>query len=137
MNALKYYRYYIDARDSLSSDEGKQNIEKLEMRYQFENDKLAMKKDQEKQQALAESEQKNQQLIIIAVSIGLVIVLVLLGFILNRFRITRQQKIIIEKQKLLVEEKNKEITSSIRYAKRIQQSHLPTEKYIDRNLKGQ
>jgi len=37
-------------------------------------------------------------------------------------------------QKELVEEKQKEILDSIRYAKRIQQSLLPTESYIDRIL---
>jgi transcriptional regulator with GAF, ATPase, and Fis domain len=40
----------------------------------------------------------------------------------------------ISKQKALIEEKNKDILSSIRYAKRIQTSLLPTEKYIDRIL---
>ena len=60
----------------------------------------------------------------------------------NRFRATKKQKKVIEEQKLIVEnqkhivdEKQKEILDSIRYAKRIQQSLLPTEKYINRNLK--
>jgi hypothetical protein len=35
----------------------------------------------------------------------------------------------------LGEEKNKSITDSIQYAKRIQQSLLPTEKYIEKSLK--
>ena len=38
-------------------------------------------------------------------------------------------------QKEIVEEKQKEILDSIRYAKRIQQSLLPTEKYIDKKFK--
>lgn len=40
----------------------------------------------------------------------------------------------IGNQKQLIEEKNKDILDSIRYAKRIQTSLLPTEKYIDRIL---
>ena len=44
------------------------------------------------------------------------------------------QKKEVESQKELVEMKNKEIVDSIHYAKRIQQSLLPTEKYILRNL---
>jgi len=35
----------------------------------------------------------------------------------------------------LGEEKNKDIVDSIHYAKRIQQSLMPTEKYLERNLK--
>ena len=53
----------------------------------------------------------------------------------------RKQKLIIEKQKReveaqkhLVEEKRKEVLDSIHYAKRIQNSLLPTEKYIERNF---
>jgi hypothetical protein len=42
---------------------------------------------------------------------------------------------IVEEQKLQVEEHQKEIIDSITYARRIQQSQLPTEQYIDRTLK--
>ena len=44
-----------------------------------------------------------------------------------------QKKVL--QQKEIIEEKNKDITASITYAKRIQQSLLPTEKYIDKNIK--
>lgn len=40
----------------------------------------------------------------------------------------------LEEQKDIVEEKNKEIVDSIRYAKRIQSTLLPSEKYIEKNL---
>ena len=46
-----------------------------------------------------------------------------------------QKNIVVEKQKHLVEEKQREIIDSINYAKRIQQSQLPTEKYIDKSIK--
>ncbi len=45
-----------------------------------------------------------------------------------------QNQIIAQKNKE-VEEKNKDIIDSINYAKRIQHSQLPTEKYIDKSLK--
>jgi ribosomal protein L4 len=61
-------------------------------------------------------------------------------------RLVREQNAILEQkvkertvelqhQKELVEEKNKDILDSIRYAKRIQQSLLPSEAYIKRVLK--
>ncbi|MCC6837670.1 MAG: hypothetical protein IT234_03925 [Bacteroidia bacterium] len=40
------------------------------------------------------------------------------------------------KQKEVVEQKQKEIIDSIRYSKRIQQSLLPKEKYIEKILKN-
>ena len=48
---------------------------------------------------------------------------------------TEANKIITE-QKHLVEEKQHEILDSIKYARKIQQSLLPTDKYIERNLKN-
>lgn len=47
--------------------------------------------------------------------------------------ISFQKKVVTQKE--IIEEKNKDITASITYAKRIQQSLLPTEKYIDKNIK--
>jgi hypothetical protein len=41
----------------------------------------------------------------------------------------------LEEKNDLITEKNKEITDSIKYAKRIQQTLLPSEKYIDKSLK--
>ena len=63
-------------------------------------------------------------------------------FIYNRFRITNKQKVIIEQQKIQVdeafaqlEEKNNEVLDSIHYAKRIQTALMPSEKYIEKTLK--
>lgn len=41
----------------------------------------------------------------------------------------------VVKQKEIIEQKNKDITDSIRYAKRIQQALLPTYAYIEKSLK--
>jgi len=46
------------------------------------------------------------------------------------------QKKLVEDQKNMVDIKQKEILDSIRYAKRIQTSLLPSEKYIARVLKN-
>ena len=49
-------------------------------------------------------------------------------------KIITLQKKETERQKEIVQAKQKEILDSIRYAKRIQQSLMPTEKYIERNV---
>lgn len=71
--------------------------------------------------------QKNKQIILFG---GLALVFIFAGFMYNRFRITRKQKGIIEEQKLMVEEKQKEILDSITYAKRIQKAILPGDKMM-------
>ena len=68
------------------------------------------------------------------VIVVLIFVLLFAGFVFRSLRITRKQKLLIEKQKILVEEHQKEIIDSITYARRIQQSLLPTEKYIEKNI---
>ncbi|HWY10180.1 MAG TPA: hypothetical protein VN026_02590 [Bacteroidia bacterium] len=50
---------------------------------------------------------------------------------LNYFQM---QQMRIEAQKKLIEEKNKEVMDSIRYARRIQTSLLPTEVYIGKSI---
>jgi serine phosphatase RsbU (regulator of sigma subunit) len=50
--------------------------------------------------------------------------------------LTQKQNKIIEEQKHVVEEKNKEITDSINYAKRIQEAILPSRKSLNDNLKN-
>ena len=45
-----------------------------------------------------------------------------------------KQKLEIEQQKHIVEEQQKEVLDSIRYAKRIQNAHLPNEKYILKSI---
>lgn len=48
--------------------------------------------------------------------------------------ITKKQKEVIKQQKVMVEEKQKEILDSIHYARRIQMALLTSEKYIERKL---
>jgi len=78
---------------------------------------------------LAQKKRENTYLVISLCIAGLIAVL-----LYNRFRVTRRQKHIIAGQKILVEQKQKEVLDSIHYAKRIQQSLLTSEKYIERIL---
>ena len=60
---------------------------------------------------------------------------------INRFKITQRQKLLIQKQKIVVDdayeklhEKNKEVMDSIYYAQRIQKALITSEVYIERQL---
>jgi hypothetical protein len=56
-------------------------------------------------------------------------------FLLERsMRFMDMQKSKIEKQKRIIEEKNKEVIDSINYASRIQRTLITSEKYIESNL---
>ena len=47
----------------------------------------------------------------------------------------KNARLSLSQQKEIIEEKNKEVTDSIRYAKRIQDALLPSEKFMERTLK--
>ncbi len=134
-SAFTYYKLYKQYNDSIFNEESDKKT--TELSAQFESDKKdneikLLNVDKEKQAAITEAESKKQRIIIWSVASGLLLVIIFSLFIYNRWRVTQQQKIIIEKQKHLVEEKQQEVLDSIRYAKRIQTSLLPTEKYLER-----
>lgn len=54
--------------------------------------------------------------------------------VLNRTKELREKTITLEEQNKIIEEKNKSITDSIHYAKRIQQTLMPTEKQIEKTI---
>lgn len=151
--AYENYKLFILYRDSLNNEESQRKTIQSQMNYDFEKKeavaKAEHKKELEKQELVADEKSRKQTVVILFVVAGLLLVLVFSGFIFRSLRITRKQKSIIEKQKniveqqkqevelqkIIVEEHQKEIIDSIMYARRIQRSLLPTDRYIERNLK--
>ncbi len=140
--AYFHYQQYILLRDKLSSEEVRKAATKERFQSEYDKQKAADKVEQDKKDLQADQEKQRQKLIISSVISVLVLVVIFAVFMFRSLRITRKQKKIIEikeqetlRQKHLVEEKNKEVMDSIRYARRIQNSLLPTEKYLDKIFK--
>jgi tetratricopeptide (TPR) repeat protein len=133
--SLIHYKKYIAARDTIDNDEKRKQINSLANKYEWEKKEAVMKEQQEKERALFLANQRRNKIILYSVLSGLALVLVFSFFIYRSLRITKKQKQVIEEQKHLVEEKNKEITDSIRYAKRIQNAILPPDKVVKESLK--
>jgi tetratricopeptide (TPR) repeat protein len=146
--AFEMFVLEIRMRDSITNEETKKASIKKQFQYQYEKQAAAdslkhaelqkVKNAQlEVQRARLEQEQTQRY----ALYGGLTLVLAFLGFVFNRFRVTKKQKLIIEEQKLLVDkayetlrEKNKEVMDSIQYAKRIQRALMTPENYINKQL---
>lgn len=133
--SIDHYRTYTREKDSMFTVEKNRELTRHEMNYEFEKKMASVKSEQERKEATAIAQARQQRLIIIAVIIGLVITFMALLVILRALRTTRLQKTVIEKQKKLVDEKQKEIIDSINYARRIQQSVITSETYIQKNLR--
>jgi len=135
--AYGHLKQYMFLTDKLNGEE----IRKAAAKDKFENDyqrqKDKDKYEQEKKDAITEADKKKQSLVTFYSLVGLVLVLIFAGFVFRSLRITRKQKQVIEAksketefQKQVIEEKQHEITDSINYAKRIQDSILPPRELV-------
>jgi serine phosphatase RsbU (regulator of sigma subunit) len=132
--ALTYYKKYIQIRDSIKSESSAAEIAKLETEFQYEKKIEAQKAEQLRKDELQQIESKKQRVLIVLVSVVLILVVLFSYYLFSRLKLIRKQKDVIEKQKNLVDEKQKEIVDSITYAKRLQQAILPPDNLIQKYL---
>lgn len=132
--ALAHYKAFASVKDSLFNEDKNKEITRHEMNYEFEKKESVLKAEQEKKEAVAVSERKRQNIFFWLISSVALAVALIAIVILRSLRTTKKQKQIIEVQKDLVEEKQREVLDSIHYARRIQKSLLPTELYIQKNM---
>ena len=147
-SALKYHEIYLNAIESLKNVETERSL----AQFKFQNN-LNKIEQELKTKALADSirrmdevkikeaqlqEEKTLRYSLFAI---LTIIVLFLFFLYNRLRVIRKQKDLIKEKKLevetaytelnnekkKVEEKNKVITDSMNYAKRIQKAILPED----------
>jgi tetratricopeptide (TPR) repeat protein len=130
--AFKNYKKYIIMRDTLVNQANTKKTVQIEMNYEFDQKQATEKAEQDKKDALANVDKNRQKIIRDSFIAGFVLMLALAFFIFRGYRqkqkdniIITQQKGEVEKQKALVEEKNKDILDSITYAKRLQDAILP------------
>jgi len=132
--AYRYMQLFIAANDSVMSSEMNEQINNMTLQFEQE------KKNSEIEVLKEKNKAQNLTIIFVAVAGFLILLLAVLLFKRNQVKQKAnvqlgKQNQEIQMQKEIIEEKNRSITDSIRYAKRIQESLLPTEKYIERNLK--
>jgi len=140
-DALNMHELSTKMQDSVSNLEARKMILQKQFQYEYEKKASAdsLKIAEEKKVTAAQLKQEKTQRY--ALYGGLALVALFAVFMFNRFRVTNRQKQIIEikeqetqHQKKVVEEKNKEITDSITYAKRIQEAILPPQQFVNEFL---
>jgi len=135
-SALYYLHRHIALKDTLLSQENKQVAEELAAK--FESDLKDTENNNLKQQAeLREeviSKKSNTIKLMIAASVimlGLIVMVFISRQKINKSRaLIKQQQIETQKQKVLIEEKQKEIVDSINYSKRLQDAAIPSLEYF-------
>ena len=135
--AVEMYELAVKMKDSLNGIESQKAVIEEQTKFEYEKQKAIDDVVRDKEVALEKEQKARQRVVIIIVSIGSVLLAILLGFIVNRLRLTKKQNREIERQKEQIdnqhkalEETHQEITDSINYAKRIQTALLPTNDLI-------
>ncbi|MCW3076015.1 MAG: protein serine/threonine phosphatase [Bacteroidetes bacterium] len=149
------YRIYIAYSDTMKSEENIKKSVQEQMVYEFSKKEALAALEKEKKDMEYKEKSRQQKIITYSITGGLLLVIFFSFFLYNRIRVISKQKEIIEKQKEeveiqrqlanermlvaekqthIIEEKQKEILDSIRYAQRIQSALITSEKYIERNL---
>ncbi len=136
--SLIHYKIFIAARDSITNDENTKAQARTEMQYEFDKQQTAdsiKTAEHTKQEKFKHETEIAQQKMYTYGGIGGFGLMLVVAFVSFRaFRNKQKANLVIARQKELVEEKQKEILDSIRYAKRIQLALLPSEKYIRKSL---
>jgi serine phosphatase RsbU (regulator of sigma subunit) len=127
----------------LRDKENNEEFKKVAIKEKYEKQKTADKAEQDKKDIIVKEEAHKQKIVRNSFVGGFALMLVLAGVSYRNFRrkkkdnqIITQQKSEVEKQKNIVEEKQKEILDSIEYALRIQTAILPPQKIVKQYLEN-
>lgn len=127
--ALDYSWKLMDVKDSLLSEESNAQLEEMNAKYEtVEKEKQLAIKESEIQMSNVLLEQESMKKVGFASGFALMLIMVVIVF--NSYRQKRKDNQLISFQKMQVEEKNREITDSIEYARRLQSAILPPQKLV-------
>jgi serine phosphatase RsbU (regulator of sigma subunit) len=135
-NSLKYFKEYKIYQDSTLNNENMQQVKNAEAKYENEKKQKEIELLSEKQK-VNEAEGQKKKIYLYAAVAGIVALAVILIVLFRNNRLKQktnkeleQFNVEVNRQKEIVEEKNKEITDSINYARRIQQNILTSDAYF-------
>lgn len=128
--AFAYSKEYHTIKDTLENANRQKEILRSQMEYEHNLEKLKAEEETKAEKALAEEHAKVQKTILIGAIILIVVLFLFIFLIAKKWKETQRQKLIIEEQKTIVDEKQKEIIDSINYAQRLQHAILTPESEI-------
>ena len=132
-SAYQDFKLYSRTKDSVMNDESNALISELQTKYETETKQKEIEllnKDKEKQAAISVEESKQQKIILIFVLSGLITAIGFALFIFRGYKQKQKANLTLAEKNEIIEEKNKDITDSIRYAKRIQEAILPPSELV-------
>jgi serine phosphatase RsbU (regulator of sigma subunit) len=132
IQSLHYLRLENEIDDDLFSKENSGKIAEMNALYEI-NEK---EKEILKQEAFASLQKSQKTALIIGSLIGFLLLFIIVGISIKGNLDKRKTNKTLELQKLQIEDKNRDITDSIQYAKRIQGAILPSDKTVKTYLQN-
>jgi tetratricopeptide (TPR) repeat protein len=132
-NAYHFCRRYATLNDSLLNSESIKQIAEMETKYETagkQKEIEILKKDNDLQQL----QNSKNRTVIICLTSGFVVLALMLFLIFRQYKEKKKVNQQLAHKNDIIEEKQKEILDSIKYARRIQSALITSEKYIDKNL---
>jgi serine phosphatase RsbU (regulator of sigma subunit) len=129
--AYELFELYDSLNTELNGEEILNNIEANQIKFDVANKEQLLELEKAKANQLSQSlivkEEKAKRLgfIIFAGIIGVIILIIFLIIVYKNFKKKKALSLSLEDKNLLIEQKNKDITDSINYAKKIQNSIMP------------
>ncbi|MCE3228201.1 MAG: protein serine/threonine phosphatase [Bacteroidetes bacterium] len=137
-NAFLNYQMFIRLRDSMDNKENTEKMISAQLNYEFEvkrtADSVKTMERENSEHLKHEQEIKQQKLYTFGGIIGFALMIVVAAVSFKAYRQKQKTNAIITEQKIRLEVKQKEVMDSIEYAKRIQTSLMPNDKYIQKKL---
>jgi serine phosphatase RsbU (regulator of sigma subunit) len=131
--AQKNYKLYYD---SIFNQNNTKKLTETSLKYEFEKQQEHEKEENLRKELVQSEKSKNQQTLIYVFSIGFIIVLILLFISIRNYKQKQKINNELESKNIVIEEKNRDITDSIKYAKRLQDAILPTSQIISSCFKN-
>lgn len=149
-SALKFHEIYLGSVQKIKQKETEHALTEFSFLNNLEKIEIDYKNKELTNKIIRVEEKKREQFFRFFLLGILLLILGFLVFLYNRFRLIRRQKNIISekkieietaysdlnKEKLKVEKRNKVITDSINYAKRIQEAILPDDEGLQSFFKN-
>ena len=131
--SLEFLRLHLKYKDSLINEKNISSIEQMQTVYQTtQKDKQIDKLNSEKE--LKDAELGRQRTIIFSVIGAVISALILVIVIWSRYNLKKKANLQLHEAYQKIEVKNKQITDSINYAKRIQHAILPPKELLQKHL---
>ena len=122
--ALENYKLYVTVKDSLAKMDSEDQLYKFVIDKENELEKQADSIKHADEIILHQAETKTQKQRSNGLALIAVIVILSLVIVFRQLKTVKKGKLLVEERNIVIEEKQKEITDSINYAKRLQDGIL-------------